>query len=67
MNLVKSPQSLNNKLMEPNSRSLNDKLNTLAAGQAIGLTPEEAAIYGVDYADELPEDEDLEEEVEDGD
>lgn len=38
----------------------------LAAGQAIGLTAIEAAIYGVDYADVLPEDEDLREEVEDG-
>lgn len=47
--------------MEPNSRSLEDKLNTLAAGQAIGLTAAEAAVYEVDYADELPEDEDPEE------
>lgn len=47
--------------MEPNSRSLEEKLNTLAAGQAIGLTPAEAAVYGVDYADELPDDGDLEE------
>jgi len=52
--------------MEKNSKSLEDKLNTLAAGQAIGLTPAEAAVYGVDYADVLPEDEKLEEEEEDG-
>ncbi len=53
--------------MEPNSRSLEDKLNMLAAGQVIGLTPAEAAVYGVDYADELPEDEDLGEEEAYGD
>ncbi|MFD2964388.1 MULTISPECIES: hypothetical protein [Olivibacter] len=47
--------------MEPYSRSLEDKLNTLAAGQAIGLTAAEAAVYGVDYADMLPEDEDPQE------
>lgn len=52
--------------METNSRSLEDKLNTLAAGQAIGLTPAEAAIYGVDYADVLPEEDDLQEEEGDG-
>jgi len=51
--------------METHSRSLEDKLNTLAAGQAIGLTAAEAAVYGVDYADALPEDEDNEEEAED--
>jgi len=47
--------------MEPHSRSLEDKLNTLAAGQAIGLTAAEAAVYGVDYADVLPEDDDFQE------
>ncbi len=49
--------------MEPSSRSLEDKLNMLADGQAIGLTAVEASIYGVDYADVLSE-EDLEEERE---
>ncbi|WP_316777886.1 hypothetical protein [Pedobacter antarcticus] len=49
--------------METHSRSLEDKLNTLAAGQAIGLTAAEAAVYGVEYADELPEDDDPQEEV----
>ncbi|MGE6221189.1 hypothetical protein ACQKCH_15280 [Nubsella zeaxanthinifaciens] len=53
--------------MEQNSRSLEDKLNTLADGLAIGLTPEEAAVYGVDYADELPEEDGLGEEEDDGD
>ncbi len=53
--------------MEPNSRSLEDKLNTLAAGLAIGLTPGEAAVYGVDYADEQPEEEELGEEEDNGD
>ncbi|TQM49595.1 hypothetical protein BDE36_1314 [Arcticibacter tournemirensis] len=51
--------------MEPHSRSLEDKLNTLAAGQAIGLTAAEAAIYGVEYADILPEDDDPQEVGED--
>lgn len=46
--------------MEPYLRSLEDKLDTLAAGEAIGLTATEAAVYGVDYADALPEDEELE-------
>lgn len=52
--------------MEQHLRTLQDKLNTLAAGQAIGLTAAEAAIYGVDYADELPEEDDLQEVGEDG-
>ena len=51
--------------MEQHLRTLQDKLNTLAAGQAIGLTAAEAAVYGVDYADELSEDDDNEQEVED--
>ncbi len=51
--------------MKKHSRSLEDKLDTLAAGQAIGLTAAEAAVYGVDYADELSEDDDNEQEVED--
>lgn len=37
--------------------SLQQKLSILASGEDIGLTPQEAAIYGVDYADEWPEDE----------
>ncbi len=51
--------------METHSRSLEDKLNTLAAGQAIGLTAAEAAVYGVDYADALPEDDNPQKEAED--
>jgi hypothetical protein len=31
--------------------SLESKLQLLAQGQAVGLTPEEAAIYGVEDAD----------------
>lgn len=50
--------------MEPHLRTLEDKLYTLAAGEAIGLTAAEAAIYGVDYADALPEEEDEEQEDE---
>lgn len=38
----------------------------LSEGEQIGLTPEEAAIYGVDYAQEWPEDEDIEKWEEDG-
>lgn len=51
--------------MEPHLRSLEDKLHTLAAGEAIGLTAAEAAVYGVDYADALPENENEEQEDED--
>ncbi len=51
--------------METYSRSLEDKLNTLAAGQAIGLTAAEAAVYGVDYADNMPEDNEPQEEAQD--
>lgn len=43
--------------MDYHLRSLQQKLSVLASGEDIGLTPEEAAIYGVDYADELPADE----------
>lgn len=57
--------------MEYNFRSLEDKLLMLADGEEIGLTAAEAAVYGVDYADEFPEeelsdDESFEEEAEDG-
>jgi len=52
--------------MEYNFKSLEDKLLMLADGEEIGLTAAEAAIYGVDYADEFPGEEDYEEEVEDG-
>lgn len=43
--------------MDYHLRSLQQKLSILASGEDIGLTPQEAAIYGVDYADEWPEDE----------
>lgn len=36
--------------------SLEKKLQLIAEGQELDLTPEEALIYGVDYADEFPED-----------
>lgn len=39
--------------MEPHLRTLEDKLHMLAAGEAIGLTAAEAAVYGVEYADFL--------------
>lgn len=51
--------------MEPYLRSLNDKLHMLAAGEAIGLTAAEAAVYGVEYADTLSEPEQDSQEVED--
>jgi hypothetical protein len=37
--------------------SLERKLQLIADGQELELTPEEALIYGVDYADEFPDDE----------
>jgi len=46
--------------MDYHLRSLQQKLSVLASGDEIGLTPAEAAIYGVEYADEWPEDESLE-------
>ena len=36
--------------------SLENKLQLIADGQEMELTPEEALIYGVDYADEFTED-----------
>lgn len=47
--------------MERYLKTLEDKLHLLAEGEDIGLTPEEATVYGADYADNLPEDEQLEE------
>lgn len=46
-------------------RSLGYKLQLLADGEDQELTAAEAAVYGADYADELPEDE-YRKEVEDG-
>lgn len=43
--------------MDYHLRSLQQKLSILASGEDIGLTPQEAAIYGVEYADEWTEDE----------
>ena len=43
--------------MDYHLRSLQQKLNILASGEDIGLTPQESAIYGVEYADDWPEDE----------
>jgi len=43
------------------NRSLERKLQLLAEGDQMELTPEEAAIYGADYADEFPKDEILQE------
>ena len=42
--------------MDYHLRTLQQKLSVLASGD-IGLTPAEAAIYGVEYADECPDDE----------
>lgn len=48
--------------MNNSFESLNRKLRLLAEGEEIGLTPEEAIIYGVSYGDEFPfEDENREE------
>ena len=41
--------------MDYHLRSLQQKLSILANGEDIGLTPQEAAIYGVEYADEWPD------------
>lgn len=38
--------------MDYHLRTLQRKLDVLAGGEEIGLTPQEAAVYGVDYADE---------------
>ena len=46
--------------------SLERKLQLIAEGQELEMTPEEALIYGVDYADELPNDSDERKEAEDG-
>ena len=43
--------------MDYHLRSLQQKLSILASGEDIGLTPAEAAIYGVEYADEWLDDE----------
>lgn len=43
--------------MDYHLRLLGQKLSILASGEDIGLTPQEAAIYGVEHADEWPEDE----------
>lgn len=42
--------------------ALEQKLQLIAEGQELELTPEESLIYGVDYADEYPEDTDEREE-----
>lgn len=44
--------------MDNTFRSLDKKLRLLSEGEQIGLSPEEAAIYGIDYADEWPLEED---------
>ena len=46
--------------------SLEKKLQLIADGQELELTPEEALIYGVDYADEFPGDADERKEAEYG-
>jgi hypothetical protein len=46
--------------------SLEKKLQMIADGQELELTPEESLIYGVDYADEYPEDTDEQKEANDG-
>lgn len=47
--------------------SLERKLQLIADGQEMELTPEEAMIYGVDYADEISEDSDERKEADYGD
>jgi len=46
--------------------SLERKLQLIAEGQELELTAEEALIYGVDYADEFPNDSDERKDAEDG-
>ncbi|MXV51996.1 hypothetical protein GS399_13525 [Pedobacter sp. HMF7647] len=46
--------------------SLERKLQLIAEGQELELTPEEALIYGVDYVDEFPNNSDERKEAEDG-
>lgn len=46
--------------------SLEKKLQMIADGQELELTPEEALIYGVDHADEFPEDSEERKEADDG-
>ncbi|MEJ2881067.1 hypothetical protein [Pedobacter sp. GR22-6] len=48
-------------------RSLERKMQLLAEGEEMELTPEEAATYGVDYADEFPEEDYFLEEEQDED
>jgi len=40
--------------MNKSFESLNEKLRILKEGEDIGLTPEEAVIYGISYGDEFP-------------
>ncbi len=40
-------------------QSLEDKLNQLLEGGTISLTPDEAAVYGVDQSDFLPAEEEV--------
>lgn len=47
--------------MDYHLKSLEEKLNILASGEEIGLTPEEAAVYGIEYVDTWPEEESEEE------
>lgn len=46
--------------------ALERKLQLIAEGQELELTPEEALIYGVDYADKFPDDSDKRKEAEYG-
>ncbi|MGF7028684.1 MULTISPECIES: hypothetical protein [Sphingobacterium] len=50
--------------MNKSFESLNEKLRILKEGEEIGLTPEEAVIYGISYGDEFPFDEENNEEGE---
>lgn len=52
------PTIMNNEYNNRHLGSLERKLQLIADGQKLELTPEEALIYGVDYADEFPEDTD---------
>lgn len=48
--------------MNKSYETLNQKLKLLSDGEEIGLTPEEASVYGIDYADEFLIEDNFEEE-----
>jgi len=50
----------------PSLGALEKKLQMMSEGQELELTPEEAMIYGADYADEYPQEETDGKEADDG-